>query len=390
MKRRAAITGIGVISPVESGAGTDAFWQGLSSGKNAVTEVTSFPTGGFDTHVAGSIKGRVLSSSVNVSPAHRWRELSEFAFKEAIKDARIDASAINGINLGTVLGGILAGQEAWRAGQDTLPAEYHLYSGADYLARKFGVKGPVNTISTACASGTDAIGMAYRAILRGKADVVIAGGADALSEFAFTGFNCLKAMTKTAKVRPFSKNRDGLALGEGACFLVLEELSRAQRRGARVYGFVTGYASRADANHLTAPDREGRGLASAMEAALKEAGVAKPDYVNAHGTGTPYNDAMETRAIKLALGKAAYDTPVSSIKAMLGHSFGAGGALEAAACLMAMKHGSIPPTINYEEKDPDCDLDYVPNEARKATIKNAVSLSAGFGGQNAAIVFGGV
>ncbi|MBI5971007.1 MAG: beta-ketoacyl-[acyl-carrier-protein] synthase family protein [Deltaproteobacteria bacterium] len=378
MKRRAAITGIGVISPV--GAGSDAFWQGLTSGKNAVTEVTSFSTEGFDTRVAGSI-------SFDVHGALRWRGLAEFAFKEAVKDARIDASAINGINLGTVLGGILAGQEAWRAGIGALPAEYHLYSGADYLARKFGIKGPVNTVSTACASGTDAIGMAYRVIVWGKADVMIAGGADALSEFAFTGFNCLKAMTKTGKVKPFSKNRDGLALGEGACFLVLEELGRAQRRGARVYGLVTGYASRADAGHLTAPDREGRGLASAMEAALKEAGVKKPGYVNAHGTGTLYNDAMETKAIKLALGRGAYDTPVSSIKAMLGHSFGAGGALEAAACLLAIKYGCIPPTINYEEKDPDCDLDYVPNTARKAAIKNAVSLSAGFGGQNAAIVF---
>jgi len=388
MKRWAAITGIGVISAVDSGAGQDAFWQGLASGKNAVTEVTSFSTGGFDTHVAGSI-------SFDAPGRLRWRELAEFAFKEAIKDARIDVSLINGINLGTVLGGIIAGQEAWKEDmegntlQGTLPAEYHLYSGADYLARKFGVKGPVNTISTACASGTDAIGMAHRVIVWGKADVMLAGGADALSEFAFAGFNCLKAMTKTAKVKPFSKNRDGLALGEGACFLVLEELGHAQRRGARVYGLVTGYASRADANHLTAPDREGRGLASAIEAALKEAGVAKPDYINAHGTGTPYNDAMETRAIKLALGPAAYDTPVSSIKAMLGHSFGAGGAIEAAACLMAIKHGCIPPTINYEEKDPDCDLDYVPNTARKAAVKTAISLSAGFGGQNAALVFKG-
>lgn len=384
MKRRAAITGIGVISPVESGAGKDAFWRGLASGKNAVTETTSFSTGGFDTHVAGSIKGFDVPGDL------RWRKMAEFAFNEAIKDAGIDSSLINGINLGTVLGGIIAGQEAWRAGKADLPAEYHLYSGADYLARKFGIKGPVNTISTACASGTDAIGMAYRAIVWGKTDVMIAGGADALSEFAFTGFNCLKAMTKTAKVRPFSKNRDGLALGEGAAFLVLEELTHAERRGAWVYGLVSGYASRADANHLTAPDREGRGLASAMEAALKEAGVAKPHYINAHGTGTPYNDAMETKAIKLALGPAAYDSPISSIKAMLGHSFGAGGAIEAAACLLAMKHGCIPPTINYDEKDPDCDLDYVPNTARNATIKNAVSLSAGFGGQNAAIVFGGV
>lgn len=384
MIRRAAITGIGVISAVDSGAGQDAFWHGLASGKNAVTEVTSFPTDGFDTHAAGSIKG------FDVPAALRWRELSEFAFKEAVKDAAIDSSIINGINLGTVLGGIHAGQEAWRAGKTGLPAEYHLYGGADYLARKFCIKGPANTISTACASGTDAIGSAYRAIVWGKADVMIAGGADALSEFAFAGFNCLKAMTRTGTVKPFSKNRDGLALGEGACFLVLEELGLAQRRGARVYGLVTGYASRADANHLTAPDREGRGLASAMEAALKEAGVAKPDYINAHGTGTPYNDAMETKAIKLALGKAAYDTPISSIKAMLGHSFGAGGALEAAACLLAIKHGKIPPTINYEEKDPDCDLDYVPNTARDAKIMTALSTSAGFGGQNAAIVFGGV
>src|SRR3989338_2949245 len=381
MSRQVVVTGIGIISPLESGDGLEMFWKELLKGKDAIREVKSFDTGRYECKIAGEVK------RFEHTGTKRWLNFLDFAFKEALSDAGVDVGAGGfGLYIGTVLGGILAGEEAWKENKTVLPEKYHLYSGERYLTEKYKIKGSTLTISTACASGTDAIGMAYRNILWGKADVMAAGGADTLSEFAFCGFNNLKALTKT-KVRPFDKNRDGLALGEGAAFLVLEEAGSARKRGAQIYGRITGYVSRADAHHMTGPDKEGRGLASAITAAIKEAGISKPDYINAHGTGTIYNDAMETKAIKLAFGKSAYKIPVSSIKSMIGHSFGAGGAIEAATCLLAIKNGAIPPTINYQGKDPDCDLDYVPNTARKADVKTAISLSAGFGGQNAALLF---
>ena len=381
MHREVVVTGIAVVSPIESGEGIEVFWNGLLAGRCAIKEVKSFDTGRYECNIAGEVSG------FGYTKADRWIDFLDFAFKEALSDAGVDAGAGGfGLYIGTVLGGILAGQEAWKENKTVLPEKYHLYSGERYLTEKYKIKGSTLTISTACASGTDAIGMAYRDILWGKADMMAAGGADVLSEFAFCGFNNLKALTKT-KVRPFDKNRDGLALGEGAAFLVLEEAGMARKRGARIYGRITGYASRADAHHMTGPDKDGRGLASAIKAALKDAGITRPDYINAHGTGTIYNDAMETKAIRLAFGNPAYEIPVSSIKSMIGHSFGAGGAIEAIACLLAIKNGAMPPTINYQEKDPECDLDYVPNTARKADIKTAVSLSAGFGGQNSALIF---
>jgi len=410
MSRQVVVTGIGIISPLESGRGVDSFWQEALSGRDAITQTESFDATKYECKIAGKVSdlGFGISDS-RIGNADRWISFLDFAFKQSTSDAGIDASAGDfGVCIGTVLGGILAGQKAWQAldkpfcqGQENKPAlaeKYHLYSGERYLIDKYKIKGPVLTVSTACASGTDAIGIGYRNILWGKADVMVAGGVDTLSEFAFCGFNNLKALTRT-KVRPFDKNRDGLALGEGAAFLVLEEAGSARKRGARIYGRIAGYASRADAHHMTGPDKEGRGLASAITAAIKEAGTSKPvpkcfyqgvDYINAHGTGTIYNDAMETKAIKLAFGKSAYKIPISSIKSMIGHSFGAGGAIEAATCLLAIKNSAIPPTINYQGKDPDCDLDYVPNTARKADVKTAISLSAGFGGQNAAILFGAV
>ncbi len=383
MPRRVVVTGIGVITPLNSGSGANEFWKELIAGHDAVREITSFDSTSYASHIAAEISG------VSFKGGDRWLYFLDTAFKDALKDAHLldrpDIIANAGLYIGTVLGGILAGQQAWR-GCGARSASYHLYSGATHLAERRGLKGDTLTVSTACASGTDAIGIAYRRILWGLSDIMIAGGADTLSEFAFSGFNALRALTKT-KVRPFDKNRDGLALGEGACFLVLEEAGFAEKRGVQSYGLISGYASRSDARHLTAPDREGAGLAGAIQAAFPESGLKRPGYINAHGTGTPYNDAMETRAIKSAFGRAAYDIPISSIKSMIGHSFGAGGAIEAAVCLLALKHGCLPPTINYQEKDADCDLDYVPLKARAIAISSAMSLSAGFGGQNAALMF---
>jgi 3-oxoacyl-(acyl-carrier-protein) synthase len=256
---------------------------------------------------------------------------------------------------------------------------------------KYRLNGPNITVSTACASGTDAIGIAARKIISEKGDIMIAGGVDILNDFAILGFHVLQALTDE-KIRPFDKNRSGLAIGEGAAFIVLESEDHAIERGAKLYGEVLGYASRADANHLTGPHREGRGLADAIRQAILEANL-KPDeinYINAHGTGTIYNDLMETKAIKNVFGKAGYNIPISSTKSMLGHSFGAAGVIEAICCLLSIKTRIIHPTINYQERDPECDLDYVPNMARDHDVKVAMSLSAGFGGQNSAIIFGKV
>ncbi len=227
--------------------------------------------------------------------------------------------------------------------------------------------------------------------MAGKSDIIIAGGVDVLSDFSVIGFHSLQALTEE-KVRPFDKNRSGLALGEGAAFIVLESEKHAVHRGASIYGKVMGYASRADANHLTGPHREGRGLADAMNQAVSQANL-KPyeiDYINAHGTGTIYNDLMETKAIKKVFGGEAYNITISSTKSMLGHSFGAAGVIEAICCLLSIKSKVIHPTINFDERDPECDLDYVPNIARHQDVKVAMSLSAGFGGQNSAIIFGAI
>jgi 3-oxoacyl-(acyl-carrier-protein) synthase len=323
--------------------------------------------------------------------------MAEVAFERALKHAGIGTDAPvprrAGVVVGTVLGGTTCGERYLRAeaaGTQRTAAVlkgYPLRAIASALARKAGFSGPVLTVSTACASGTDAIGLASRRIASGSADLMVAGGVDAVCELSFSGFCSLKALTAD-RVRPFSRNRAGLALGEGAAFLVLEQEKSAARRVASPLGVIAGYASRADAFHLTAPHRDGRGLAAAAMAALQD-GACGPDeieYVSAHGTGTPYNDRMETLALKAALGAHAWHVPVSSVKGALGHAFGAAGALEAAVCLLAIRDRIVPPTAHLEEPDPECDLDFVPLRAREMTVRTALSWSAGFGGQNAALL----
>ena len=392
--REVAVTGIGLVTPLDSGRGLDIFWGRLVSGASAIGPINLFDTSPYACRVAAEVKGFDGVGEGGL----RWYSFLERALELALDDAALNDSALNcaktadsthiarvGVVVGTILGGVLGGEGVWRRGRGELPPEYYLHYGANTLADRLGACGPVTTLSTACASGTDAIGTAFRHIRDGRADIVVAGGADSLSEFAFSGFSSLDALTRSV-VRPFDRSRDGLALGEGACLLVLEERVRAEERGAGIYGLVSGYGSSGDANHMTAPDREGRGLVRAMEAALRGGCRESVDYINLHGTGTSYNDLMETKAVKRVFGDSAYDLPLSSIKSMLGHSFGAAGAVEAAVCLLAMKNGVLPPTINLEEADPECDLDYVPREARKGLFKSALSLSAGFGGQNGALL----
>ncbi|HEX9204789.1 MAG TPA: beta-ketoacyl-[acyl-carrier-protein] synthase family protein [Candidatus Deferrimicrobiaceae bacterium] len=397
MNGNVVVTGMGVISPLNPDGDLERFWSRLKAGENAVMPIRSFDASRYPCRVAAEIPREQLESGEGGDPAMR---MARIAFRRAIQDAgpgwRGNDPRKAGVVLGTVLGGVSCGDRYFRepgmdpAAARTLLRQYPMRGLAASLAGEAGVRGPVLTVSTACASGTDAVGLAFRKVRAGEADVVVAGGVDAVAEFSFSGFCALNALT-TGLVRPFSKNRSGLALGEGAAFLVVEREAVAVARGARILGRVAGYGSAADAAHLTAPDRDGRGLAAAGAAALREAGLApaRIQYVSAHGTGTLYNDWMETRALKSVLGTHARAVPVSSIKAVLGHAFGAAGALEAAACLLSIRDGVVPPTANFEEPDPECDVDCVPNRARAVPVRAALSLSAGFGGQNAAIVLAG-
>ena len=395
MAEGVVVTGLGVLSPLNPEGERERFWTSLCAGEAAVGAVRSFDASGYPCRVAAEVPRDLLGGGGSRrTPALR---MAEEAFDRALEHAGIAPGAGDprraGIVVGTVLGGTIAGERYLRgqsAGDGEAAGgleEYPLRAIAAWLARKAGFAGPVLTVSTACASGTDAIGVASRRIANGAADLLVAGGVDAVCELSFSGFSALKVMTADT-VRPFSRNRTGLALGEGAAFLVLEGEGAARRRGARVLGRIAGYASRADAVHLTAPHREGRGLAAAAAAALCDAGCRPEeiDYVSAHGTGTLYNDWMETKAIKAALGGHARRVAISSIKGALGHSFGAAGAMEAVVCLLAIRDGLVPPTVHLEEPDPECDLDFVAHGARSMAVRTALSLSAGFGGQNAALL----
>jgi len=391
LKEGVVVCGVGIVTPVKPFMKVDAFWNALCSGEDAIKRM-SLPM--LDTGSKWLMAGIDQSSFADgISLENKLQFIAEKALCMAMKDANLRECQNAGLSIGTVLGNVLVKEKRLiESKKQKTIYDYEreaLSYVTSYLAAKYSLNGPNITISTACASGTDAIGIAARKIMAGKADIMIAGGIDVLSDFAIIGFHILQAMTEE-KVRPFDKNRTGLAPGEGAAFIVLESEKHATHRGAKVYGKVMGYASRADANHLTGPHREGRGLADAMNQAISEHNL-KPreiNYINAHGTGTVYNDLMETKAIKKVFGKAAYAIPISSTKSMLGHSFGAAGAIEAICCLLSIKNKIVHPTINFNERDAECDLDYVPNISRHHTVNIAMSLSVGFGGQNSAIIFG--
>ncbi|MBI5026557.1 MAG: beta-ketoacyl-[acyl-carrier-protein] synthase family protein [Nitrospirae bacterium] len=387
MKNGVVITGIGIVSPLKPSDDINAFWDALCSGKDAIRR-SKLPMLNLERQwLMASID--MYSFENFISPENKFQVIAESALGMAIEDAAIHGHPNVGLSIGTVLGNVLYKEKRLMENTEGGKIRESLSFPALYLSERYNLNGSCMTISTACASGTDAIGVAARRIMAGEADIVIAGGVDVISDFALLGFHTLQALTEE-KVRPFDKNRTGLAISEGAAFVVLESKKHAVQRGAKIYGKVMGYASRSDANHLTSPHREGRGLSDAINHALSEACISPNDvdYINAHGTGTVYNDLTETKAIKRVFSKTAYEIPVSSTKSMLGHSFGAAGAIEAICCLLSIKNKRIPPTINYRERDPECDLDYVPNVSRYHNVRIAMSLSAGFGGQNSAIVFG--
>ncbi len=406
-KQRVVITGLGVLSPV--GIGKEEYWKALLQGRSGIGPVTRFDPSLFDSKIAGEIKDFAPEQFLDRKEIRRMDRFTQFgvaAAKLAVGDAALEIEKENLEDIGVVIGSGIGGIETLCDQHSVLltkgpnrisPLFIPMIisnMAAGQISISLGPKGPNITVVTACASGTNAIGEAYVMLRRGAAKVILAGGAEApIVPVAMAGFCSMKAMSTNndepqRASRPFDRNRDGFVISEGAGVVVLETLGHASARGARIYGEVAGYGCTADGYHITAPEPEGAEAARAIRIALEDAGISpdQVDYINAHGTSTGLNDKIETMAIKKVLGDHAYRTPVSSIKSMIGHSLGAAGALEAIACALSVSTDWVPPTINYEQPDPECDLDYVPNQARQCPVRVAVSNSFGFGGHNGVLV----
>ncbi|HJT76558.1 MAG TPA: beta-ketoacyl-[acyl-carrier-protein] synthase family protein [Gemmataceae bacterium] len=422
--RRVVVTGVGVVAP--NGVGKEAFWSACVAGRSGVGPIRAFDASGHPVRFAAEVPD--FDVTAFVPPEHRkslkiMGRASRFAVAAAalgVRDSGLDLARENSERVGVVMGTGLVPMDmteltpllaqscdedgrldVTRLGRQGLPHLFPLWllkhlpnMVAAHISLTLGARGPNNTITTACAAGTQAVGEGFRLIARGDADIVLAGGADSrMDPLLLLAYAALGAISRATRPpgeisRPFDGRRDGFVLGEGAGVLVLEELERAKRRGAEVYAEVLGLGSSFDAYAVTKPDPEARGAARSIEWALQEARVdAKDvDYINAHGTSTRLNDLMETQAVKQVFGEGARALPLSSIKSMVGHLIGAAGAVEAAALALTLRQGVLPPTINQTHPDPDCDLDYVPNAARDWPVRVAVSTSFGFGGQNAALV----
>jgi 3-oxoacyl-[acyl-carrier-protein] synthase II len=407
-RRRVVITGLGAVTPVGNTA--EEFWTALTEGKSGIGPITRFDTAGFPTRIAGEVKGFDALKYVDKKDDRKLDLYLKYAIAcavMAVEDAGLDPAKEDGDRFGVLVGSGIGGigtlldshKVLLDKGPDRVSPFFipmliiNMASGL--ISMRFGARGPNSSVVTACATGNHAIGDATRIIQRGEADVMIAGGAEAIiMPLTIAGFCQMKAMSTrndepTRASRPFDAERDGFVCGEGGGLVVLESLEHAVRRDARIYSEVIGYGMTGDAHHMTAPDPEGDGAARAMAAALRDAGVepAAVGYINAHGTSTPYNDKFETIAIKRVFGEHAKRLPVSSTKSMTGHLLGAAGGIEAIATTLALHHGVLPPTINYEKPDPECDLDYVPNQARKQDVEVALSNAFGFGGTNATLAF---
>lgn len=407
MKNRVVITGLGVITSL--GKDIDTFWKNITSGVSGVGEITSFDVSEYPTRIGAEIKDFNPEDYIDKKEAKRMDRFAQFAVaatKLALQDAGLNLDETNrdrvGVYIGSGIGGLATFEENFKTLLEKGPKRVSPFlipmmianMASGQVSIMFGARGPNSSPISACATGTHAIGDAAEIIRRGKADVMIAGGSEAtIRPLAFAGFSSMKAMSTrndepTKASRPFDLNRDGFVMGEGAGILILESLEHAKKRGAKIIAEVVGYGMSGDAYHLTAPAPEGEGAARAMREALDDAGLNPEDvdYINAHGTSTDYNDKFETLAIKKVFGEHAYKLAVSSTKSMTGHLLGAAGGVEAVICALTIREGIIPPTINYETPDPECDLDYVPNVARKAEVRVALSNSLGFGGHNATII----
>jgi 3-oxoacyl-[acyl-carrier-protein] synthase II len=405
---RAVITGMGAVTPL--GSSINLFWEGLTNGKSGVRRITQFDATDFPCQIAGEIPDFNPDEYIDRKEARRLPRSSQIALVsaiQAVQDAGLPEVMPDkeraGVVFGTALGGIdqidegiiaLRNQGISRVNPFTIP--FGIPNLAAFLiARQYQCLGPNSTIVTACATGTQTIGEAAELIRLGKADMVITGGTESLiKDYSVAGFCAMRALplnyndNPQAASRPFDANREGFILSEGAGALVVENLEHALKRGARIYAEVLGHSATSDAYHIAQPEPEAEGAIRTMRWALKDAGISpnRIDYINAHGTSTPLNDATETKAIKTVFGEHAYKLAVSSTKSMIGHAMGASGTLEAIACVLTIINGVIPPTINYTTPDPECDLDYVPNHARNQVVRYTLSNSFGLGGQNACLI----
>ena len=407
-RRRVAVTGLGAVSPL--GNDVPSFWAAVRAGSSGIGPITLVKSDDLPVRIAGEVKDFDPSLRMDGKEARKMDRFSQFAVYaalEALADAGLSAEGLDrertGVCLGTGQGGSASIEEGaarlYERGPGRVPpltvAKVLANFGAANIAIYLGATGPCQCLVTACAAGTDAIGTAMRWIRDGQADLVFAGGSEAsVTRLGIAGFAMVQALSTrneepTRASRPFDKGRDGFVMAEGAGVLVLEDYDKALARGARIYCELAGFGNTCDAHHLTSPDPEGLGVARAMRLAMADAGLgpADVDYLSAHGTSTPLNDPIETKAIKHAFGERAYGLKVSSLKSMTGHLIGAAGAVESVATVLAIKEGFVPATINLEEPDPECDLDYVPNRGLEMPIRAAIKCSMGFGGQNAVLAF---
>jgi 3-oxoacyl-[acyl-carrier-protein] synthase II len=406
--RRVMITGVGVVASLGHDAST--FWNNLVAGRCGIKRVSLFDPTEFASQIGAEVRDWEAAQHMDPKEARRNDRYTHFGFvaaKQAVADSGLEMGQEDGDRVGVIIGSGIGGMYTYesqlkvlaergprKVSPFTIPSLIgNMCSGL--VAIEYGARGPNFGVVSACATGTHALGEAMHAIRRGEADVMIAGGSEAaITPFAYASFCSMKAMSTRNDApekasRPFDKNRDGFIMGEGAGVVVLESLEHAQARGARIYCELVGYAATCDAFHITQPDPEGKGLSLAMTRALASAAVRPEqiDYINAHGTSTPYNDKYETLAIKKVFGDHARKVAISSTKSMTGHLLGAAGGIESVISVKTIESQTIAPTINLDEPDPDCDLDYVPNVARPAKVRTVLSNNLGFGGQNAAVVF---
>ena len=407
--RRIVITGLGVLAP--NGKTIDEFWQASVQGRSGIDYIKSFDTGDFEVKVAGEVKE--FDPSHYVLPGiyrkiDRFAQLGVCAAKMALDDSKLKIDSQNservGVIIGSGLGGILFHEEQMitvirEGGPSKIMAssvpKISPNSVSSYIGIAFGIKGPNLAVSTACSSGANAIGQALLLLRSGIVDCCITGGVEApITPVTLAAYQALRCLSKGNHVpskasRPFDKDRDGFVIGEGAGILVLETLENARKRGAKIYAELAGFGTNCGAYNMVVPQPDGLDAARAIASALKDAAIdaEQVDYINAHGTGTPYNDVAETKAIKRIFGQRAYKIPISSTKSMIGHSIGASGAIEAVLSCLVIQKNAIPPTINLEHPDPECDLDYVPNSMRRAEARVVISNSFGFGSNNAVLVF---
>lgn len=407
LKRKVVVTGTGLITPL--GIGSKKSWDAIAAGQPGIGPITRFDTSNFPVKIAGEVKGFDPLDFIEKKEVKKMDTFIHYALAAAefaIKDSGLKVDNNNANRVGVIVGVGLGGLPAIERYHDLYNKHGHkkispffipmlianLASGQ--VSIKYGARGPNSCVCTACATGTHAIGDAYRIIQRGEADAMIAGGAESvITPLGIGGFAAMKALSTRNNEpekasRPFDKERDGFVVGEGAGIIILEELGSAIKRNAKIYAEIVGYGLNADAYHITSPSPEGKGASTCLKLALDSAGLQpeEVDYINAHATST-MADSIETTAIKTVFGEHAYKIPVSSTKSMTGHLLGAAGGIEAIFTVMAIKTGIVPPTINYDNKDPECDLDYVPNKARTAEVNVALSNSFGFGGTNATVIF---